>query len=181
MLITSGLNKIILKMSIKSMLIEFIVRKNLIPIKTRWRKSVSGVGRLFNDVYHMLKPEDRRKLAILLYEWGLNDAEEVVKTLRIKRDLHGCALAILAVNSVFGIRSKIVREGRDEVVIHATKCLWKDKKNWTPEVCATIDQYDIGLVAGINKSIRYYCLKRRSRGDPVCEVVLKSAGEESFG
>jgi len=168
-------------MSIKSKLIEFIVRNDLIPTRIRWRKSVSGVGRLFNDVYHMLNPDDRRKLVALLYEWGLNDAEEVVKTLRIKKDLHGCALAILAANSVFGIRSKIVEESKDEVMIHATRCLWKDKKNWTPEVCASIDQYDIGLVAGINKSIRYYCLKRRSRGDPVCEVVLKRVADESSG
>jgi hypothetical protein len=160
-------------MSVKSRLIEFIVRNDLVPVGMRWRKSASGVGRLFNDVYRMLKPDDRRRLAVLLYEWGLNDAEEVVKTLGIKRDLHGCALAILAANSVFAIRSKIVRESRDEVVIHATKCLWKDKKNWTPEVCASIDQYDIGLVTGINGNIRYSCLKRRSKGDPVCEVVLK--------
>lgn len=160
-------------MGIKSSLIEFIVRNDLVPVKMRWRKSASGVGRLFNDVYHMLSAEDRRKLASLLYEWGLNDAEEVVNTLKIKRDLHGCAIAILTANSVFGIRSKIVMEKKDEVVIHATECLWKNKRNWTPEVCASIDQYDIGLVTGINKNIRYSCLKRRSRGDEVCEIVLK--------
>lgn len=162
-----------ISVGIKNRLIEFIVRNDLIPVKMRWRKSASGVGRLFNDVYHMLSIDDRRKLANLLYEWGLNDAEEVVDTLKIKRDLHGCALAILAANSVFGIRSKIVREIENEVVIHATECLWKNKKNWTPEVCTTIDQYDIGLVAGINKNVHYSCFKRRSKGDPVCEVVLK--------
>lgn len=164
-------------MGIKNRLIEFIVRNDMIPVKMRWRKSASGVGRLFNDVYHMLSVEDRRKLANLLYEWGVNDAEEVVNTLKIKRDIHGCALAILAANSLFGIRSKIVGESKDEVVIHATKCLWKNKRNWTPDVCATIDQYDIGLVAGINKNIQYSCLKRRSRGDPVCEIVLNRIAE----
>jgi len=160
-------------MDIKSKLIEFIARNDLIPVKMRWKKSVSAIGSLFIGVHRMLNAEDRRKLASLLYEWGLSDAEEVVNTLGISRDPHGCAIAILATNNIFGIRNEIVMEKKDEVVIHVTECLWKNKKNWTPELCALTDQYEIGLVTGINKNIRYSVLKRRSKGDKVCEIVLK--------
>lgn len=131
-------------MKLKRMLIEFMVKHDLIPARIKWRKSASGVGRLFNDVFHMLSKEDRRKLGELMYHWGLEDADKIVEMLGIERDLHGCAIALLAVNSIFGIKSHIVKESDDEIVIHVTKCLWKDKRGWTPEVCASIERYDMG-------------------------------------
>lgn len=73
---------------------------------------------------------------------------------------------------IFGIKSYIAKKSDDEIIIHATECLWKDKKNWTPAVCTSIEQYDIGLVKGINKD-DYCCTKRRSKGDNICEVILK--------
>jgi len=160
-------------MSLKSKLIELIVKYNAIPARIRWKKSASGVGRLFADVFNMLGKEDKKKLGKLMYEWGLNDTDGVVKQLKIERNLRGCAIALMAVNTIFGIKSRIVKEDDSEVVIHATECLWKDKKGWTPEVCASIERYDVGLVHGINKNVRYRCTKRRNKGDEVCEVVLK--------
>ena len=160
-------------MGLKGRLIEFVVKHDLIPARIRWKKSASGVGRLFNDVFHMLNKDYRKKLAKLLYDWGLNDADDVVKTLKIERNLHGCAVALLAANCIFGIKSHIARESSDEIVVHATECLWKNKKNWTSDVCASIEEYDIGLVKGINKNVRYFCTKRRSKGAEVCEIVLR--------
>jgi len=157
----------------KSRSIEFVVKHDLMPARIRWRRSASGVGRLFNDIFHMLNANDRKKLAKLLYDWGISDADEAVKTLKIERNLHGCAVALLATNCIFGIKSYIAKENSDEIIIHATECLWKDKKNWTPDVCASIEEYDIGLVKGINKNVRYFCTKRRSKGDEVCEIVLR--------
>ncbi len=122
---------------------------------------------------NMLNEEGRRELAKLMYDWGLEDAERPIKILGIKRDLHGCAIALLAMHRIFGIKSRIVRETENEIVIQATKCLWKDKKGWTPAVCATIDMYEVGLVKGINKNIRHICTERRSKGDKVCELILK--------
>jgi hypothetical protein len=84
---------------------------------------------------------------------------------------------LIAVNCIFGIKSFIVKEDNDEIVIHATECLWKDRENWSPLVCASIDQYEVGLVKGINKEIHYYCTRRRSKGDPVCEVILRKKEE----
>jgi len=160
-------------MGLKSRSIEFVVKHDLMPARIRWKKSASGVGRLFNDVFHMLNEDDRKKLAKLLYEWGISDADEVVEVLKIERNLHGCAVALLAANCIFGIKSYIARENSEEPVIHATECLWKDKENWAPDVCASIEEYDIGLVKGINKDVGYFCTKRRSKGDKVCEIVLR--------
>ena len=35
-------------------IIEFLVMYDLLPAKIRWKKSASGVGRLFSDVFHLL-------------------------------------------------------------------------------------------------------------------------------
>jgi hypothetical protein len=150
-----------------------MVRHDLIPARIKWEKSANGVGRLFNDVFHMLSKEDRGKLGELMYKWGVNDADRIVEMLEIERDLHGCAVALMATNGIFGIKSHIVKESDNEIIIHVTKCLWKDKEGWTPEVCASIERYEIGLIHGINKNVRYYCTKRRSKGDKVCEAILK--------
>ena len=162
-------------MGFRSRLIELVIKHDLIPTRIRWRKSASGVGRLFNDVFHMLNEDDRRKLAKLLYDWGVGDADEVVRMLKVERNLHGCAVGLIAMNCIFGIKSHIARENSDEIIVHATKCLWKDKKNWTPSVCASIEEYDIGLVKGINKNVKYFCTKRRSKGDKVCEIILRKS------
>lgn len=160
-------------MSIKSRLMEFIVVHDLVPLRIRWSESASAVGRIFNDVYHLLDKEDRIKLTDLMHSWGLEDSEEAVKTLKIQRDLHGCAVAVLALHRIFGIKSSIASENETEIKIRATECLWKDKKGWSPEVCASIDAYERGLVEGVNSSIKNYYAKRRSRGDEFCELVLK--------
>ena len=160
-------------MGLQSRVIEFVIRHNLLPARIRWKKSASGVGRLFNDVFHLLDEGEREKLSVLMYEWGVNDADDVVRTLKIKRNLHGCAVALMAMNCIFGIKSYIAKEDDDEIIIHATECLWKDKRSWTPKVCASIERYDVGLMSGIDKNIKYYCTKRRSKGDNICEVILK--------
>jgi len=163
------------RMGLKSRMFGFIVRYNLLPVGIRWKKCASGVGRLYSDVFHLLAEDERGKLSRLMYEWGVSDSDEIVRALGIERDLHGCATALMAMNCIFGIKSYIAKESSDEIVIHATECLWKDKKNWTPAVCASIEQYDVGLVKGINKDIDYHCAKRRSKGDNICEVILKKS------
>jgi hypothetical protein len=159
-------------MSLKGRVMEFLVVHDLVPLRLRWKRSASAVGRMFNDVFHLLEKNERAKLARMMYSWGLEDADEVVKTLGVKRDLHGCAIALMGVHRIFGIKSRIAKEGNGELVIQATECLWKDKKGWSAEVCAAIDAYEKGLIKGINRSISSRCTKRRSRGDEVCELVL---------
>jgi len=160
-------------MGFRGRFIEFLVMHDLLPAKIRWKKSASGVGRLFNDVFHLLDENERKKLTELMYKQGLSDADKVTETLKIKRNLHGCAIALMAANCVYGIKSRIAKENNNEIVIHARECLWKNKRNWTPAVCASIENYDVGLVKGIDKNVEYYCTKRRSKGDNFCEVILK--------
>ena len=164
------------EMGLKGRIVEFVVRHNLLPARVRWKRCASGVGRLYNDIFHMLSEGERSRLSALMYEWGMSDTDEVVRALKIERNLHGCAVALMAMNCIFGIKSHVAKENNNEVVIHATQCLWKDKRNWTPTVCASIEQYDVGLVKGINKDVHYYCTKRRSKGDNICEVILKKKG-----
>ena len=161
------------QMGLRSRLIEFVIRHNLLPARVRWKKSASGVGRLFNDVFNMLDEDNRRKLTKLMYDSGLDDAKRLVEALKVERDMHGCAVAIIAMNCIYGIKSNIARENSNEIIIHATECLWKDKENWTPKVYASIESYDVGLVKGINKNVKYICTKRRSKGDKICEIILK--------
>jgi len=160
-------------MGFRGRVIEFLVMHDLLPARIRWKKSASGVGRLFNDVFYLLDENERKKLTELMYEQGLSDADKVAETLKIKRNLHGCAVALMAANCVYGIKSRIAKENNNEIIIHARECLWKNKRNWTPAVCASIENYDVGLVKGIDKNVEYSCTKRRSKGDNFCEVILK--------
>ena len=41
------------EMNIKAKLIEFMIKNDFIPARIRWKRSASGVGRLFNDVFNM--------------------------------------------------------------------------------------------------------------------------------
>ena len=41
-------------MGFRGKLIEFLVILDLLPARIRWKKSASRVGRLFNDVFHLL-------------------------------------------------------------------------------------------------------------------------------
>ncbi|MFP3945649.1 MAG: hypothetical protein ACOC5L_01280 [Halobacteriota archaeon] len=61
------------------------------------------------------------------------------------------------------IKTYIARENNSEVEIHATQCLCKDKEGWTPQMCASIDRYDEGLVQGINSGVNYICPKEGAK------------------
>ncbi len=160
-------------MNLKGKLTEFLIVNDLVLVQTRWRKSASSVGRMFNDVFHMLNKDERAGLTKLMHSWGLEDANEIVGTLKIERNLHGCAVALMGMHRIFGIKSHIAEENANEIKIHATECMWNNKKGWTPQVCASIDGYERGLAEGIDKNILHICTKRRSAGDNFCEFILR--------
>jgi len=162
-------------MGVKGRLVEFLVEYDLIPARVRWRKSASGVGRLFNDIFTILDEDGRKSLTKLMYEWGLHDADRLTKTLEINKDLHSATIALMAMHRVFGIKSHVAKEDSSEIVIHATQCLWKDKNGWTPKTCGAISTYEAGVIEGINPSIEHIYTKRRSQGDSVCELILRTA------
>lgn len=160
------------KMRIKKTLIEFMVKHNLLPLKIKWEKNVEAVGSLYRNIFYMLDTKNRVKLTRMMEEWGAIDADKVVKELRVNRNIHGCAIAVLAFHQLFAIESLIVEETEDRVVIHITKCKWKDKKGWNPGICASIAAYETGMVRSINQEVNPLYIKRRSQGDSICELIL---------
>ena len=161
-------------MGIKNSLLEFAIRNNLIPMKLKWELSVSAVGSLYRDMYYILDEGERVKLAKVMENMGLEHSEEITKRLGLSKNLHGCALSLMAYHRIFGIRSHIAEETDREVVIRVSKCMWKDKRGWTPELCASIEGFETGLVKGIDGSLIHFYSKRRSLGDGFCEMHLRS-------
>ena len=160
-------------MTLKSKIAEFIAKKDLIPKKLKWERNVDGIARVYCGAYNLLDSNGKNKLADMFYDWGFQDSDEVVKLLDINRDLHGCAIALITANHAFAMKSHIVKETEDEIVIHVTDCRFKDRDDWTPIHCASIDRYDHGLIEGISKNVKLIVTKRRSKGDTVCEAILQ--------
>ena len=160
-------------MHLEKRLLEFIIVHDLLPTKRKWELTVSAVGSMYRNVFHLLGEEDRMKLTDMMREWGFEHSREVKERLGISDDLHGCAVALLSYHRLFGMKSQIIHETKDEVVINVSKCMWKDKKNWTPEICASMEGLETGLVRGINDSIEHFYSKRRSLGHEFCEMHLR--------
>jgi hypothetical protein len=161
------------KMTLKSKIAEFIVKRDLIPKKLKWERNVDGIARVYSGAYNLLDSKGKKKLADMMYEWGVYDADEVVKILGIKRDLHGCAIALLTAHYTFGIKDSIVEEDENKVVMHISSCRWNGREDWNPALCASTDRYDHGLIKGINPNVKLVCTKRRSQGADVCEAILQ--------
>ena len=160
-------------MTLKSKLAEFIAERDLIPKRLKWERNVDGVARLYSGAYSLLDSSGKKKLTDMLYGWGVQDSAEVAGLLGIERNLHGCAIALITANHTFAMKSNIVKENKDKIVIHITDCRFKDRDDWTPKHCASIDRYDHGLMEGINKNVKLTVTKRRSKGDAVCEAILQ--------
>jgi len=152
---------------------EYAIKHDMIPMRTRWEQAVSAVGSLYKRVFYLVDEEGRIRLTKMMEEWGLEHADKIRKRLDVPRGLHGCVLALMAYHRVFGIESSIAEESEDELVIRVSHCMWKDKIGWTPQVCVSIEAFERGLVRGIDDKIRHYYTKRRSLGDPYCEMHLK--------
>jgi len=152
---------------------EYAIKHDRIPMRTKWEQAVSAVGSMYKRFYYMVGDEDRARLSGMMEEWGLEHAEEIKERLDVTGGLHGCALALMAYHRIFGIDSSIAEESDDGLVIRVSHCMWKEKKDWTPQVCASIEAFERGLVKGIDGSIRHYYTKRRSLGHPFCEMYLK--------
>jgi len=160
----------------KNYLIRKVIDLDLVPCSIRWKKSVSGVGRMYADIMRMMEEnygvEGVKKLGEVMYNIGLNQADEILESLGLERTLDGCAYTLMTMHRIFGIKSKMVQEEEDKIVIHATRCYWGGKKGWTPKTCASIQQYETGLVKGILPSAIHTYTKRRSLGDNICELII---------
>lgn len=160
-------------MGLKNAVFELAVKHDMIPMKLRWTQAVSAIGSLYRNVYYLLDPDARDKLSGMMEAWGREHSEEVLNRLDASRDLRGCAMALMSYHRLFGIKSSIVKETEDEIIIHVSRCMWKDKEGWTPQICASIETFETGLVEGVDPSIKHFYTKRRSLGDRVCEMHLQ--------
>ena len=161
----------------KNYLKKRIIDLDIVPYSIRWKKSVSGIGRMYADIMKMLQENygsgGVKQLSETMYNIGLNQADEILESLGLERNLEGCAYVLLAMHRIFGIKSKIVKKENDRVIIHITHCYWgKSRKGWTSETCASIAQYETGLVKGILPSAMNFYTKKRSLGNDVCELII---------
>jgi len=152
---------------------EYAVVHDKIPLRTKWEEAVSAVGSMYRRFFDMVDEGDRARLSRMMEEWGQEHAQKIQGRLDISSGLRGCALVLMAYHRLFGIKSWIAEETGDELVIRVSSCMWKDKKGWTPQVCASIEAFERGLVRGIDGSIRHHYSKRRSMGDQFCEMRLR--------
>ncbi len=164
-------------MFLKKYLIRKIVEYDLLPCSIRWKKSVSGIGRMYADIMKMMKEnyssEGVKRLSKVMYNIGFTQASEILELLGLERNLEGCAYALLAMHRIFGIKSKIVKKESNKIIIHVTDCCWgRKKRGWTPQTCASIGQYETGLVKGILPDATPIYPKRHTLGHDVCELVL---------
>lgn len=172
-------------MSFKKYIIRKMIEYDLLPCSIRWEKSVSGIGRMYADIMDMMREnygsDGVKRLSTVMYNIGFNQASEVLETLGLERNLEGCAYALLAMHRIFGIKSKIVRKESNKIIIHITDCCWgRKKKGWSPQTCASIGQYEAGLVKGILSNVTHLYPKRHTLGHKVCELILivKEKGDE---
>jgi predicted hydrocarbon binding protein len=159
-------------MGIKERIARFLVKYDLIPVRIRWKKSVSGFGTIYKDIYRMLNKKRKKDLTILMFKEGFVKADETIKELGLNKGLKDCAIALMAFHRIFGIKSHISEEKERELRIRVTDCMWLNKRGWSPEICASLSAFEAGLIKGINKKIHHVYTKRRSLGHDYCEIVL---------
>jgi len=157
---------------IKKTIARFLVKYDLIPARIRWKKSVSGFGTIYKDIYKSSNKKKKRNLTLLMFKEGFVRSRQIVETLGLGNDLKDCAIALMAFHRIFGIKSHISEEKEKELRIRITDCMWMNKRGWGPEICASLSAFETGLIRGINKKIHHIYDKRRSLGHEYCEIVL---------
>lgn len=62
----------------------------------------------------------------MIHESGYESVDEVVEMLKIERDLHGCAIVLVGINKVFGIKGHIARKKK----VGHPKCALQLRHMW---------------------------------------------------
>lgn len=164
-------------MHLKSYLVKKLIDLDLIPCRARWRKSVSGIGRIHAGLHRKLRqrygPEGTELLGQVMYDLGVEQAVEIVESLGMARDLEGCAYAVMLMHRIFGIKSKITQRDEHEVAIEITHCWWgRRTSGWISEMCVTIGRYEDGVIETILPSARHVYETRHTLGGGTCNLVI---------
>jgi hypothetical protein len=167
-------------MGLKSYFVKRMIDLDLIPCRTRWRKSVRGIGRIHANTYIKLRerygPEGTRLLGQVMYGLGSEQAMDIVDSLGLTRDLEGCAYAVMVMHRIFGIKSKIAQRDEEEVVIEISHCEWGRRTGgWIPEMCASIGRYEDGVIETILPEARHSYESRHTLGNETCRLVITQA------
>lgn len=164
-------------MNIKNYLIKKMIDFDLIPNSIRLKKSVTGLGTMYSNLYAiMINGKDIqgiKKMNEVMYGIGLNHGPEILKELNLEKNLEGCAYVLLTSHRIFGIKSKIVEKSDKKIVIYASHCSWGNHiSGWTPGTCNSIANYETGVVNKILPNATHQYTKKRSLGHEVCELII---------
>ena len=158
-------------------LVKKIIDLNLIPCSIKWRKSVSGIGRMYANILMMIQEnygsEGIKRLNEVMFKIGFNQADEILDSMGLDRNLKGCIYTLLVMHRIFGIESKIIQKDDYKAIVHISSCYWKNKEGWSVKSCASIERYETGLVKKILPDAAHYYTKRRSLGHDICELVIE--------
>ena len=165
-------------MNLKSYLVKKLIDLDLIPCRTRWRKTVTGIGRIHADLYLKLRerygPEGTELLGQVMYDLGVQQANEIIEALDLNRDLEGCAYAVMAMHRIFGIKSRILRRDEDRLIIQITHCRWgRSTDGWIPGMCVTIGRYEDAVIETILPNSHHSYEERYPMGDGTCNLVIR--------
>jgi len=163
---------------LKSYLLKKLIDLDLIPCRTRWRKSVSGIGRIHADLHRKLRqrygPEGTELLGQVMYDMGGEQATGIVESLGMTRDLEGCAYAVMLMHRIFRIKSRITQKNEHEVAIEINDCRWGRRTGgWIPEMCITMGRYEDGVIETILPSARHSYETRHTIGGGTCNLVIE--------
>lgn len=164
-------------MSFKSFMLKKMILWDKIPTYLRWKKSVSGIGVLYVGILEMVQQkygnDGVANINEVMYNIGLRQSTEILEMLDLEKDLEGCAYVLLTMHRMFGIRSKVVHNDNNRIVIHATRCQWGGHiPKWNAGTCMSIDHYEAGLIEGIMPHSKHEYTQRRSCGYGTCELVI---------
>ena len=156
---------------------KIMITYDLIPPSIRWKKSVTGLGTMYSDLYSaMLQERDIqgiKRLDKVMHEIGLKQGPKILKELDMGWDLEGCAYVLLAAHRLFGMKSKIAEISVNKVVINVSHCSWGTRiDGWIPATCSSIAHYETGVVKSILPNATHKYTKKRSLGDDVCELII---------
>lgn len=113
-------------MSFKSFLVKRVIKFDRIPYQIRWKKSVSGIGIMYVSILGMIQEkygaDGVENLNEAMYDIGFQQSTEILEMLDLEKNLEGCAYVVLTMHRIFGIKSKIVSQEHNRIILHADKC-----------------------------------------------------------
>ncbi len=144
----------------------------LVPHIVRWKAASRGLGlviaRLVAADLDPSLAETARGVGAGLQSIGAEQGRAIRVQLGYGRDPRECARAVSLANRLFDIDASVVAAGPDEARVVTPGCPWSREPWWGPAPCGAFSRYELGLVEGLNPSVRVRYECKRSRGDDRC-------------